>query len=366
MKSPPKRTITPDLLDLPRAILDVTTLRKKDTFACLNHKAEFATASFTNSEVEVTPIVPGFPSLGLEKFSSDQESLLWGFRGRGLYSVDLLSKDTGHVVVAHSGNAVVLGAIHAETPEGKIIVCEVMRMGPSMEKSPHWAVSYKTGEDTVGQKSKLITGSLHPFGSSLLWKEFFRDKTCTWHFTDHTLNDVSHNNLTKKLSESQVFASWTLHSLNVDSRMLLGYNNKIHAKVTLGKLDEDTIFSVRWSPDFSDVDIEPVLLQKPEYSTFNIDFCFSPDGKWVRGNVRRISHYPEKTAPWQIVFFHVNEKYPQGLSMPMLGEYSDPETPGAFVEHSQWGPVYVERHPRSYMHLRVYRLREGLEKVLKQ
>ena len=68
----------------------------------------------------------------------------------------------------------------------------------------------------------------------------------------------------------------------------------------------------------------------------------------------------------RLIIYHVNDKYPQGLSLPVMCGFSSEGSPGAFMQHEEWGPCYVEQDMEYDDKLFVYKLNEGLELLARQ
>ena len=135
--------------------------------------------------------------------------------------------------------------------------------------------------------------------------------------------------------------------------MLYG-QNRINGKATF--------FTVRWSEDFEEVKAEPIILQRPK-GLLDSSFFFSRDGNWGK------THWIDPPGPLEVprlLLYHIDDKYPQGLSMPIICGYSGDESPGAFMQHETWGPCYVEQDNKYPDKLFVYKLNEGLELLAKQ
>jgi len=64
-----------------------------------------------------------------------------------------------------------------------------------------------------------------------------------------------------------------------------------------------------------------------------------------------------------LLLYHVDERYENGLSLPMYCGSSSKEESGAFVEHDKWGPLYVMTEDRKNGEsvLLVFKLNDGLK-----
>jgi hypothetical protein len=107
-----------------------------------------------------------------------------------------------------------------------------------------------------------------------------------------------------------------------------------------------------------DITIEPILLQMPKEVYMSSLFEFSPDGNWVKTLIEGKNDVLEMN---ELMFYNVNSNYPQHLSMPILCGYTKDLNPGAFMNHSEWGPCYVELDVDYPDKLFVFKLNDGLK-----
>jgi len=143
------------------------------------------------------------------------------------------------------------------------------------------------------------------------------------------------------------------YSMNTGKKMLLGTSS------VSGKLE---YYSIQWDKGFKEVKVEPLTRQLHKGLMINSSFKFSPDSKWVKSNITEVE-YPEIAQ--QLIIYHISDIYPQGLSKPIIFGYSDRTNPGAFMNHSQWGPCYLEQDPYYPEKLFVYKLNKGKESLHK-
>jgi hypothetical protein len=104
----------------------------------------------------------------------------------------------------------------------------------------------------------------------------------------------------------------------------------------------------------SEVKIEPLILQIPPNGGFEDVWQFSDDGEWLSATYWEL-HPVEKQT---IVFFSVNDKFPQGISMPVFGEETYFQKNGCFLNHSELGPLYLDRSPLNENALNIYKLND--------
>ena len=129
----------------------------------------------------------------------------------------------------------------------------------------------------------------------------------------------------------------------------------------MGKL---TFFTVVWDEELEDVKIEPIILQKPKNTKLHERVEFSSDGSWMKTVAR--TDKGQFLNPPELVIYHVGDMYPQHLSMPILCGYAKEGNDGAFMNHSEWGPCYVELDFEFKNKLFIYKLNNGLKLLAEQ
>ena len=175
-----------------------------------------------------------------------------------------------------------------------------------------------------------------------------------WFLCDLHLENRVENKLTKELTKFQIKQWPYSRTVHTGKRMLLGTSEP------LGVL---TYFTARWDETYEEVKVEPIILQRYTDLLINDDFQFSADGDWVK------SLLTEKNSVLglpRLIIYHAKNIYPQGLSMPILCGYSSDNNPGAFMQHEEWGPCYVEQDPNYPDKLFVYKLNDGLKLLAEQ
>jgi hypothetical protein len=135
-------------------------------------------------------------------------------------------------------------------------------------------------------------------------------------------------------------------------------------------------FKISWNEDFSKVEVLPIreilrqLLsnQSYYYATY---FVLSPGGEWATANVGGYRGlYNERLK--KRVFYHMDDKYPGGMSMPILSEeYEGDEPERAFVNHPEYGMCFAqewhkEENGKDQLYLRLYKMSDVLAEINRQ
>ncbi|MBN2443857.1 MAG: hypothetical protein JXJ04_21020, partial [Spirochaetales bacterium] len=305
-----------------------------------------------NGFIEVEPILKGFPP---PEPAKDRETdfdgkFMWQKEGRGFRVIEIETKKTGYCLASANINAQIHNVMIIDK-ENKIFLIHLVDY--AVKKPPYtFYVLYNFKEDKIIYESPYIRGILYYLNDNkLLWR---LGSASGWYMVDIYLNKYEPNELTKKLSALQIFiADYGCKPIHVKQRILYG-SNRID--------NRPTFFTVRWSEDFEEVKAEPIILQRPKGLLYS-SFFFSRDGNWGK------THWIDPPGPIEVprlLLYHIDDKYPQGLSMPIICGYSGKESPGAFMQHETWGPCYVEQDNKFPDKLFVYKLNEGLELLAKQ
>jgi len=348
-----KKRLKPMILETEDNVNGLVGLRMKNRLATINDAGEFSFVKIGDEgTATVEPIVPGFPgTFGREFISDDEHNLLWLIRGRGFYVLDIESKKTGHIITTNNGNAKINTTMFVDA-EKKYFLIEIF---PYPRPSAY--ILYDLNADKKIFTSQTYTGYLLPFGEKKMLlcdviRQPFKKSIHKWHIVDSHFKKHKQNALTKKLTYFQT-TPWP-HSkvIHPGKRMMLvgGW----------GPGDTLIYYSARWDEKFKDVKVEPLIAQIPKRVVLHSDFCFSPDGNWIK----TLANFEPGTrmvdAP-ELFIYHVGAGYPQGISLPIYCGYTRDGNSGAFLDHEKWGMCYVESDRNYPKKIFVYKLNDGLK-----
>jgi hypothetical protein len=299
---------------------------------------------------------------GEEHQSDPTYNVLWAKNGRQFSAYDIVSKKTGTFVASHDGDEAILSMALVE-PNKKIFAVEVIHYAFNVALSPTWYVLYDLLNDTAIYKSPIFNGSIAPFAKdTMLFIESIRDSNKNyigqnWQIADFHLNKYPDNELITQLNKNKI-------QIRLDHSNRISLNKQIMiARQRLPLNFNNSLFdcSIRWKPDFTEIKIEPLTIQIPKNYFFSDYMKFSGDGNWLKSTV-----IPENNLDRsEIVFLQTNNAYPQGLSFPIIGGITGTHTPGAFVNHTTLGPLYIEKDEKHPTVLLIYKLNDGLEYLKK-
>jgi hypothetical protein len=323
----------------------------------LNNRGEF---SYLNLETENQPrlevISPGFPGSWGELGSDAENRVGWVIRGRGVYFIDLDTKKTGRMVAGNYGRVTQV----LLTDKARLLFAVVTFSGETSilytyELSTN--VEQKTGASQVAKYNAL--------GKNKLFVELLGSKEPEyngWYLTDTFLTNIKagegsilagSDTITKALTDNHV------HAINDSDKLLHQGKRLLIAWSYISRSGDIQTVLARWSEDLQDIDIQRTVLQMrdTEKQIYNGPDGISADGNWLKGIRNQIlmgSRMKER------VVFHLQDYYPQGISMPVSLGYTNRD-PGAFMNHTKLGPCYVEQNTNREGVLFIFKLNEAVE-----
>jgi len=348
--------LVPELVPVNCGITEIKNLPEPNKFALINGHNEFAIADLQKKgKVKTEVIVPNFPKSGLDGgeceglYSNAEGTILWTIQVRAILGVNTLTEKTFDPLFAFGGNTSLVNTMMLDS-KNEIILGRVLDLDGENDESKKYLISYDCKNDSLGKPGKPFKG--YPFyigNNEFLWCETFgsMDKV-QWHICDVNLENIRHNKLTDELTKKQITVWGATTPISPKKRIMIGgieVNNEM------------TYFSIRWNPDMSEAKIEPLLLQIPQNGGLEHGWYFSEDGSWLTATFTTFFQEKKQT----IVFFHISDIYPQGISMPVFGEETYYLKDGCFLNHSELGPLYLDRSPLNENVLNVYKLNDVLK-----
>jgi hypothetical protein len=210
------------------------------------------------------------------------------------------------------------------------------------ESPPYFSISLGIVMDnryTLGDQSHLVGGS----------------KEATTIFYDWRNNEIVENDLTeaKNRYRLSILTQGPFRNINVTGRYAFGDNMSMET------------FKLTWDEDYSDVKIISLSYLIPEKGKSFVDFILSADGAWATCLVRGYRGlYDERL--YKRAFFHLDERYPNGISIPIITEdYERSQWQyNAFVEHPVHGMCFAQEwYKEGKLYLRLYKMSEVLAEI---
>lgn len=355
--------IKPTLIVADKPISKLASLSIDNTFAAIVGGEFVEVKILKEDKLEIAPIVPGFPNDGGDIFYSDPaNNVLWITSGRGISVLDIATKKTAEKILSGYGNDNLSPGSYLMAYDKKVIYVNIAHIdayfGGSRPGDNFVLFDYLNNK--IDFESKGFEGGMIAISKDkYLFEEYLKSKNgqsqTKWKITDKDFSISEENLLTNKLNEVNLKIKYIQSkSYDLGSRMIFG------GKDINGKRQE---FIVRWKEDFKDVAVEPIILQTPDGYRFGEHYYFSPSGEWIK----TIGRKKGSSLGNQVIFFHALDKYPQGLSLGIVGDKTGDASRdnGAFVNHKEWGPLYVDRDEDNMQLLRVYKLNDGLKAIQK-
>jgi hypothetical protein len=359
--------LVPEHIPVFCGITEMKSLPEPDKFALINTYNEFAIAKLPkNGDLEIHTILSNYPNEDLEGstleglYTDSEGKFFWSIATRGIFGVNSETKKTFDPLFAFGGNTTLINTIMTDN-KNEIILGQVLDLqdetGSSDGNSRLYLISYDCKNDKLGKPGKPFEGFLFYLGeNTILWCESLGQNTATsevkWHLCDLNLENIKHNKLTDELTKKQMKV-WG-NSTPISSK------KRIMVSVIYNKDLSSNYFSIRWNKEMTEAKIEPLILQIPPNGHFKRGWHFSNDGSWLATTFT--TYQPKETK--KIVFFSINDSFPQGISPPIFGEETYYLKTGAFVNHSELGPLYLDISPKFHNALLVYKLSDAL-KILK-
>jgi hypothetical protein len=167
-------------------------------------------------------------------------------------------------------------------------------------------------------------------------------------------HEIVENDLTNVLNRNDVsFIIEPYRNIHPARRYLFGYS-----KSSLKQ------FMITWNEEYSDIKETPLSYLAPEGKSFD-DFILSVNGSWATTFVHGYRGLNNERLSRR-AFFHIDERYPNGISMPVITEdYEDDQWQfNAFVEHPVHGMCFAQEwHKDGQLYLRLYKMSEVLTEI---
>jgi hypothetical protein len=153
----------------------------------------------------------------------------------------------------------------------------------------------------------------------------------------------------------------TLNHINIQT-FKQSYNKKGRMMICYTRDSSYTNCTISWDSAYKKVNVVPWTFQEPKEIISGKDFCFSPDGTWLRNT----SCYRSNLDTDFNVFYHISDKYPASVSIPIFGIESVVGVPGAFLDTPEWGTVFVDLSRGLEGILMVYKMRDVMAKIVER
>jgi hypothetical protein len=176
------------------------------------------------------------------------------------------------------------------------------------------------------------------------------NKPSSWKILHEDLKEKTSNKLTDTLNKysPDVFKN----SYNYQKKlMIFSTDDSIFANCTIS-----------WDSLYKDILVVPWTFQEPKEIISGKDYCFSPDGTWLRNT----SCYRSNLDTDFNVFYHISDKYPASVSIPIFGIESTVGVPGTFLDTPEWGTVFVDLSRGLDGILMVYKMRDVMAKIVER
>jgi hypothetical protein len=138
------------------------------------------------------------------------------------------------------------------------------------------------------------------------------------------------------------------------------YNKPKRMLICFSRDTSSAIFTIAWDSLYKDVSSIPWTFQEPGEIISGKDLCFDQTGTWLRNTASFRSNLDSVCN----VFYHISDKYPAHVSIPIFGFKAVEGVPGTFLETPEWGTVYVDLSHGLEGVLMVYKMRDVMERII--
>ena len=170
-------------------------------------------------------------------------------------------------------------------------------------------------------------------------------------------NEIVENDLTKSLTHNNVdLILRPDRTIHIGRRYLVGYSGLLQRRI-----------KVTWDEEYSDIKITPLSYLVPTGRGVS-EFILSSDGLWSSTLVWGYRGIRNEDL-CKRAFFHMDDRYPNGISMPIFTE--DYENfgwdYGVFVNHPVHGLCFAQEwHKDRQQYLRLYKMSDVLAEINRQ
>jgi hypothetical protein len=341
-------SINPQRVDCRQVLRTLLPVNRRNSFLVVDGDGRFILAEFTE-DLELTSQEIDFaPPEPTDEYGSDPVSgLIWAIRGRGLYVYDLENGVMKHRSFTVTGDEEIQDVMVCDSRKKKILI-DVFQLWDEMSRLYVYDVANDSMVSNVLLKTvsfvKIDEGQLlfsEPGGSATPPKIGLLEIT-----NDGIRVDTTSRLVTSLMQRGAFLKDFQISAGSLEKSLFCEVDTKGKRRV---------LCSVRWRSTKDEASVEPWTIQCAEEfhigPTFNVD----PSGSWMRAPVFEVSNIRSTHS----VLFHLSSKYPQGVSVPIMAEGSNGESPGVFVQHEKWGGLYLEPDPGNPNLILVYRLQDA-------
>jgi len=331
----------------------------------LNSKGEFSYIDLSNPDhPRLEVITPGFPGVVGVLGADAEHHVAWVVRGRGVYFIDLESKKTGHMIAGNDGKVTQVLLADKDRLLFSVVVF-------SVEASILYTYELSINKD-YGRTGLTANSVYINLNSDTLLFEKNQQKSpkyTGWYLTNTFFTNFNavepgsilpgSHPLTKALMKNNA------HAVNeIGDKMVHQGKCLMFVQFKPVKDSASQYSLVQWSDDLQDIQFNPLVLQfpRPTRQAYYGPIYISADGNWVKF----IRYHPETQPKMEeLVVYHIQDIYPQGISMPVSLGYTNTD-PGAFMTHSEFGPCYVEQSTMRGGIMFIFKLNDAIDILKKQ
>lgn len=333
-----------------------TQISQRNTFAADGRKGWGYVTIDSSLQFSYEPLESGFPGENTQLLGATPDgSILFGRHGyRELVAIDRDSKKKiENELTVLNGSSEIRYCWAPFSEKNWLLACVPFPNGGEDETATDY-LCYDMDESRKVFKKRNFNAPRGP--ESREYRKFIPtghegeligiNTTGTWELftlTDTGFGPVYHNKLTRAMSESPfVLMPWTqtIKNYDLEKRYMFGaYESPTEMLFPDGRKLTAIPSVVRWDEEMDNIELSPLLAHIPDGFRILGAWAISPNGEWARCWVKSADLIDDT---FYTCFFHLDEKYPLGVSLPVVGASSQ-RLHGIFVEHEELGTLYIDK-----------------------
>lgn len=359
---------------------------KDGKLATIDGWARFCAITFEkNDRMSVKPLIR-FPRRQLEGWyfqTWPQANLLWAKSEEMMHIADVVLKKSKSFIPFYSGMMIHIPVL-IDPEAGIVLFYYSYAYGPWDRLEIRFRrIFYNYKTDTVlSTEEDAVVEILWPMGSGwFICNDYTNYNARTGPFETYFYNlktgEVRRNKLTRALTGMK-FVSWNVlrenGGLSLEKRYIIApVIEEPAGSITAD--DDIKYYKISWDENYDDIATLPLdylaghlKSQTQAKPFFAKDFYHSEDGVWVTSGVGGYRGLRGELLDKR-VFFHMDSRYPGGISMPVVSTEYDPGgiIYGQFVNHPVYGMSYVqEHHSGDDVFLWLYKMSDVLREINSQ
>lgn len=318
---------------------------KDGKLATVDGWGRFSEISFLpRDRYKITPLV-NFPKMQMDKDLTvwPEANLFFSHAGKMMYIADMKNKKTKDFLPLLTWVYTEDVPVLLDGDEG-LVVFQYREVDEGTYRNVYY--NYKTDEKWEDlEESKIQFLALFENDLLLAYTPAIGTTIRKYFFYNWRTKEIQTNKLTDTM---------TVLGLSPSSRETFEFIIKPRIMTDTTK---DGKLKLTWNEDYTKVETLPLNYLAPDGKRLS-SFYFSLDGKWATVYLDGYKGLYDEALSRR-VFFHLDERYPGGISMPIFADGYEKNVwmYGSFFEHPEYGPCYAhEYYKEDKQYMRLYKM----------